>query len=197
MSGFSAVIELGRGLFEAWMSPAGTGVTAWFLAALFAISGTTKLRRPTLAAMAMVDLGMVHRVRPRLGQALGIGELGLAGALIVEPGPAGAVAAAVLWLFACMIVRALLSGAAFPCFCFGETDQFVSRMTLARTTMLALAATVLAWGARAGNVGIAGESLLQMAVAGAVLGLIVLGSRVPGLLRWNRDPFGQEAEEAA
>lgn len=194
MGGFSAAISLGRGLLEAWTGPTGMGLTAWFLAALFAISGVAKVRRPALAAMAMVDFGVMRRVRPELGRLLGIGELALAVALPLAPMPAAA--AAVLWVFSILIAQALLSGAAFPCFCFGETDQGLSGMTLARTAALALAATILAWAAPVRNVVFGDESLLQMVVAGAVLGVIVLGGRVPGLLRWNRDPFGLEAGEA-
>lgn len=196
MGGFASALSLGQRLFDAWTGPTGTGLTAWFLAAVFAISGIAKLRRPTLAAMAIVDFGVVRRARPELGLGLGLGELALAVALPIVPMPAGVIAAVVLWLFAGLIARAILSGAAFPCFCFGETDQVVSRSTLVRTTALALIATLVAWGAWAGNVGIADESLLQVTVAGAVLGLIVLGSRVPEPLRWNSDPFGLETEEA-
>lgn len=196
MGGFASALSLGQSLLDAWTGPTGTGLTAWFLAAVIAISGIAKLRRPALASMAMVDFGVVRQVRPELGLGLGIGELALAVALPIVPMPAGVIAAAVLWLFAVLIARATLSGAAFPCFCFGEADQVVSRVTLARTTALALLASLVAWGARAGNVVIADESLLQMTVAGAVLGLIVLSSRVPGLVRWNSDPFGLETEEA-
>jgi len=53
----------------------GYGVAIWILAIIFAWSGIAKLWQPTLAARALVDFGVLRRVRPHLGSALGVAEL--------------------------------------------------------------------------------------------------------------------------
>ncbi|MBX6765102.1 MAG: hypothetical protein IRY88_15705 [Rubrobacteraceae bacterium] len=157
-----------------------------------------KLRRPALAAMAMVDFKVARRVRPSLGFALGAGELVLALALALG-GPASrfiiAIAAALLWVFTLLIARSLWSGERFACFCFGDTDSVLSRWTLLRTSALALLASTLAILALPTNSyrepGAA--PVLELVVAAAILGTVVLLGRVPDLWKWNRDLLERNA----
>ncbi len=96
--------------------------------------------------------------------------------------------AGLLWLFVILIARSLLSGRDFACFCFGETDSRLSRMTLVRTGALALLASVLAF-APLPYASFDRTYLLQAITAAAVVGTVVLGSQIARLLRWNRDPY--------
>src|ERR671916_2138292 len=78
MNGFESALALFTELFRLVTAPTGYGIAVWILAIIFVWSGVAKLRRPTLAAMAMMDFGVLRRVRPRLGSALGAAELLLA-----------------------------------------------------------------------------------------------------------------------
>ena len=141
--------------------------------------------------MAMVDFGVLRRVRPRLGAALGAAELLLAlflatGTLPVVFLPAAAV---LLWIFALLIARSLFAGEDFACFCFGDADSRLSGWTLLRTIVLALLGSVLVVALpSAGDYAVFGETYaLQMASAMALVGAIVLASQIPELLRRNKD----------
>src|ERR671914_3126410 len=78
MNGFESAFSLFAELLRLLTAPAGYGIAVWILAIIFVWSGVAKLRRPTLAAMAMMDFGVLRRVRPLLGSALGAAELLLA-----------------------------------------------------------------------------------------------------------------------
>ncbi len=78
VSGFESALSLFVGALGLLTAPSGFGIAVWILAIILAWSGIAKLRRPTLAAVAIVDFGVVRRVRPPLGAALGAGELLLA-----------------------------------------------------------------------------------------------------------------------
>ena len=171
--------------------PAGYGIAIWVLAIIFVWSGLAKLRRPALAAMAMNDFGILRRVRPRLGGALGAVELLLALSLIIGAFPVLIlpVTAGLLWFFVLLIARSLWAGKDFSCFCFGDADSRLSRLTLVRTIALALLASALL------VVPLRYASfdqiyLLQAVSAAALVGAIVLAGRIPRLLRWNKDPYG-------
>ena len=69
MNGFESAFSLLGEVLYLVTSPAGYGIAIWILAIIFVWSGLAKLRRPTLAAMAMNDFGVLRRVRPRLGAA--------------------------------------------------------------------------------------------------------------------------------
>ncbi len=191
MNGFGSAIALLAEVFDLVTGPAGYGIAIWVLAIIFVWSGLAKLRRPALAAMAMNDFGILHRVRPGLGRALGAVELLLAvflitGTLLVVILP---VTAGLLWFFVLLIARSLWLGKDFSCFCFGDADSRLSRLTLVRTTALALLASALVvvprWYAGFDQI-----YLLQAISAAALVGAIVLASRIPRLLRWNRVPYG-------
>ena len=190
MNGFGSALSLLAEIIDLLTAPAGYGIAVWILVIVFVWSGLAKLRRPTLAAMAMNDFGVLRRIRPRLGGALGAAELLLALSLITGTLPVIVLlfTAGLLWFFALLIARSLWSGDDFPCFCFGDADSRVSRLTLLRTVALALLASVLAV-APLPYAGFGQTYLLQAISAAAFVSAIVLGSQIPKLLRWNRDPY--------
>jgi hypothetical protein len=194
MNGFESALTLFTELFRLVTAPTGYGIAVWILAIIFVWSGVAKLRRPTLAAMAMMDFGVLRRLRPLLGSALGAAELLLALFLIAGVLPALflPVTAGLLWFFVLLILRGLLSGKDFACFCFGDSASRLSRLTLVRTAALALLASVLAVAPlRAGTyAGFSETYVLQAISAAAFIGAIVLVSQIPKLLRWNKDPYG-------
>jgi hypothetical protein len=173
------------------LAPSAFGTAVWVLAIVFAWSGATKLRRPTPAAIAMVDFGVLRRVRPALGSALGAAELLLAVSLITGAFPAVSLpaAAVLLWVFVLLIAKSLWSGDRFACFCFGDAGSRLSGWTLLRTIVLALLGSVLVVALpSAGDYAVFGETYaLQMASAMALVGAIVLGGQFPELLRRNKD----------
>jgi hypothetical protein len=196
VNGFGSAIDLLTKAFDLVTGPAGYGIAIWVLAIIFVWSGLAKLRRPALAAMAMNDFGILRRVRPGLGSALGAVELLLAfslitGTLVVVILP---VTAGLLWFFVLLIARSLWLGKDFSCFCFGDADSRLSRLTLVRTTALALLASTLVV-VPLQYAGFDQIYLLQAISAAALVGSIVLASRIPKLLRWNKDPYGLENTE--
>jgi hypothetical protein len=196
VNGFGSAVALLAQVFDLVTGPAGYGIAIWVLAIVFVWSGLAKLRRPALAAMAMNDFGILRRVRPGLGRALGAVELLLAlslitGTLLVVVLP---VTAALLWFFVLLIARSLWLGKDFSCFCFGDADSRLSRVTLVRTTVLALLASALVV-VPLRYAGFDQVYLLQAISAAALVGAIVLASRIPNLLRWNKNPYGLENTE--
>lgn len=192
MNGFESALALFAGFLDLLTGQAGYGIAVWVLVIIFVWSGVAKLRKPTLAAMAITDFGVVRRIRPRLGSALGATEVLLA--LFLAAGILPTVflsfTAGLLWLFVLLIARSLWLGKDFACFCFGEADSRLSRWTLIRTAALATLATLLAaaplqTGSYAGFVQ---AYVLQAVAAAAIVGAVVLGGQIPKLLRWNRDP---------
>lgn len=193
MGGFaSAAALLGDGV-EALMSPAGSGVASWFLAAVFAISGVVKIRRPALAARALVDFQITQTPNPLLGGLLGAAEVLLALGLALVPAVALFFAVPVLLLFTVLIARGLRAGEKFACFCFGESEDSLSRWTLARTAILALLATLLALGEPRLWRWNGGEPWLELVAAASLFGIVVLVRQFPPLLRWNRGVFDPPA----
>jgi hypothetical protein len=191
VNGFGSAIALLARAFDLVTGPAGYGIAIWVLAIIFVWSGLAKLHRPALAALAMNDFGILHRVRPNLGRALGAVELLLAlslitGVLLVVILP---VTAGLLWFFVLLIARSLWLGKDFSCFCFGDADSRLSRLTLVRTTALALLASALVF-VTPRPAGFDQSYLLQAISAAALVGALVLASRIPKLLRWNKDPYG-------
>ncbi len=94
-----------------------------------------------------------------------------------------------------LIARSLIAGEDFACFCFGDGDSGLSRLTLVRTAALALLASALAVAPLSGYAGLSENYVLQAVTAAALVGTILLGSQVPGLLRWNKDPYRIESLE--
>jgi len=193
VNGFESALSLLAGALHLVSAPTGYGIGVWILGIIFIWSGVAKLRRPTLAAMAITDFGILRRVRPRLGGALGAAEVLLALFLISGTLPVlfVPITAGLLWFFVLLIARSLRSGQNFPCFCFGEADSRLSRLTLVRTAALAVLASVLAVAAPSvGTYAGFGETyVLQAVSAAALVGAILLGSQISKLLRWNKDPY--------
>jgi len=191
MNGFASALSLLADVLHLVTAPAVYGIVVWILAIVFVWSGLAKLRRPTLAAMAMHDFGVLRRIKPRLGGALGAAELLLALSLITGTLPAIflPVTAGLLWFFVLLIAKGLFSGEDFSCFCFGDADTRLSRLTLVRTAALALLASVLAF-VPLPYAGLGQRYLLHALSAAALVGAITLAGQIPKLLRWNRDPYG-------
>jgi hypothetical protein len=196
LDGFERVVSL-AGDAAGWITqPAQYGVALLSLALVFLWSGTAKLRRPALAAMAMIDLRILRRATPAHGVAAATVELAVAAALttaVVLPGvawPAAALAAVLLWWFVALQARGLRSGESLSCFCFGNSTSELSRATLGRTAALAALATVLALGAPEQQAPGASQFSLQLVVAAGLLGAATVLGMVPQLLRLNRDPLG-------
>ncbi len=191
MSGFESAFLLLGDILRLLTEPPNHGIAVWVLAVVFAWSGIVKLRQPALAAMAMVDFGILRRVRPGLGAALGAAEtlLAVSLALGVFPALTLPVAAGLLWLFVALIAHSLLSGEEFACFCFGNADSELSRLTLVRTGALALLASALAFAPAGAYPGFGPAGILQAVSAVALVGTLALAARIPKLLRWNRDPY--------
>ncbi|MGH3144635.1 MAG: MauE/DoxX family redox-associated membrane protein, partial [Rubrobacter sp.] len=192
-----SALGLFAGFLDLLTAPAGYGIVVWVLAIVFVWSGVAKLRRPTLAAVAITDFGVVRRVRPRLGSALGGAEVLLALFLVTGFLPMVFLpfTAGLLWLFVLLIARSLIAGDDFACFCFGDGDSRLSRLTLARTVALALLASVLAVTPLPTYPSLGETYILQAVSAAAFVGAILLGSQVPRLLRWNKDPYRIESLE--
>lgn len=125
-------------------------VATLLLIAVLGVSGIAKLRTPVVdAAAAFTSLRVPAALsRPWMVKALPWGELALALALLVLPGPALVAAAGAAWtLFAAywvLIFRAVRSPAPADCGCFGAlAPSRVTGVSLARNTAL-LAVAVLA-----------------------------------------------------
>src|SRR3712207_8690147 len=101
MNGFESALSLLAGALRLVTEPTGYGIGVWVLGIIFIWSGVAKLRRPTLAAMAITDFGVLRRIRPRLGGALGAAEVLLALFLITGTRPMlfVPVTAGLLWFF--------------------------------------------------------------------------------------------------
>jgi hypothetical protein len=191
VNGFESALSLLARALHLMTAPAGYGIAVWILATVFVWSGVAKLRQPTLAAMAMMDFGVIRRVRPRLGSALGTAEVLVALSLVTGTLPALflPITAGLLWFFVLLIAKGLLSGEDFPCFCFGDADSRLSRLTLVRTATLALLASLLAVAPLPNYAGLTETYVLQATSAAAIVGGIVLVAQIPNLLRWNKDPY--------
>jgi hypothetical protein len=186
--GFGALARGAESGFDALQGASLFGVATFLLGLVFVFSAIPKLHKPHLAALAMVDFGVTARARPWMGLALGLAELLLAVALgaaaVTTQTASRAVplmaAAAVLWVFAALIGRALRTPERFSCFCFGSEEATISWRTLVRTAALAILASLLAAAAFAP---VAEASfrpeLLELTTAVAVLGTVVLVVRLP------------------
>ncbi len=158
------------------------------LALVFVLSALPKLRKPELAALAMVDFGVARRSHRWAGLSVGIGELLLAVALgVAAAGGTTAlrvvptsIAAMVLWIFAGLIARALRSSEPVSCFCFGNAEATISLGTLFRTMALAVVATILSTAALAPVSSPAVQTwMLELTTAASLLGTGALLAALP------------------
>lgn len=168
------------------------GIASLTLAVVFVLSAIPKLRKPELAALAMVDFGVVARPRRWMGVALGAGELAVAVGLAVAAASSTAsirllpmvLAALVLWVFVALLAKAMRSDEEFACFCFGGEDSAASPRTLLRTLALALLASVMVVGAlEAGTSPSAKEWILELLIAASAIGALAVAAKIPMLLK--------------
>jgi hypothetical protein len=102
-------------------------------------AGSSKLRDPFPASVAMVRFGVARRVRRVNGRMVGALEI-VAGACVLG-GPASvwpyAVATALFIAFAVLVGRALMRGQRFSCACFGsDASTVINVYTLLRPVVL-------------------------------------------------------------
>jgi hypothetical protein len=176
-------------LFDAVADQAFFGCLALLLALVFVASAVPKLRKPELAALAIVDFGVARRAHRWAGLGLGVAEFALAIALAMAAAmatPARAVPAAcaalLLWAFVWLIARSLREPERFSCQCFGSSDP-VSAVTLIRTVLLAVGATLLFVSALGSMAAPTVEQwFLESAIAASVLGVVALSLRLPDAL---------------
>ena len=164
-------------------------IVRFALAVTFAVGATAKLRQPKLAALALVDFGLTRSPDRRLGYLAGALELGVALLLVLAPtAKVGAIAiGALLWSFVFLLGRALRRGEEFACFCFGNADDGISRVTVLRTATLAVLATLLVASLLVSPEGASATEQAEAAIAAvALVGASLLAAKVPGLRKFNR-----------
>lgn len=202
MGGFRPVGDVLAWFLGSLHSSVGYQVGTWVLAFVFLWSGAVKLRRPTLAALAIADFGATRRAKAWHGTALGAFELLLGVGLVVgsRTDVTLGISAVVLSLFTALLLRSVLRGERFACFCFGSADESISHRAVARTLALALLAGVL-WSApfhdTSRSQGI--TTVLTFLTAAGLLSFALLARSIPPLVRWNSDVvrlFGPRATAA-
>jgi hypothetical protein len=168
-------------------------LVAGVLATVFLVSGSLKARRPFAAALALTRFGVLRRVRPSAGRAVGVLELVLGMSLLAMPGsPVPFVTAALLLsLFTFLIGRALLRGERFACSCFAESGGALSWRTLVRTAALLAGAVAGA----ALTLRPAPEVLaVEQRLAGLILGVLVFGAALLAAELLRTRPFSATVE---
>lgn len=185
----------GLGLVATWLGerlqdPNLHGSLVTLLGLVFLVSGTAKLRRPQLAAVALVNFRVVRTPSAALGVGLGVAEATLGLCLIgrVASDVVLVVSATLLLFFAYASLRLLNAGAAFPCFCFGESDEPISGRTVLRAALLGGLALCLAAAATLHDHSWWPLWPLQLSFATAILLALLLAGEIPGLLRASRHP---------
>jgi uncharacterized membrane protein YphA (DoxX/SURF4 family) len=149
------------------------------LAAVFIASGIGKLRSPGSVGHAVQALGLPYSLgRGVLARAFPWCEILLGAALLAAPGRLAAIpAAAALVLctaFTVLVVRAVRSGTAAACNCFGASDTPMSWWTAARNVLLVAVSAVLLASAFA--VRTPWAELVAAGVVPAVLGVLLIGA---------------------
>lgn len=160
------------------------------LGLVFLASGVSKLRRPHLVAVALVNFRAVRAPLPLLGVALGGSET-LIGLLLISRAGADivlAVSAVLLFFFAYALLRVHLTGATFPCTCFGSSDEAVSGRTALRAALLGTLALYLASTATFHSQSWWSVWPLQASFASACLFVLLLAGEIPVLRRASRHP---------
>ena len=115
--------------------------------------------------------------------ALVISALGL----ISFPRLAPICAAVLLLIFAVLIVWNLAAGRRFPCNCFGDSGENISRWTLLRTSLLALVALMSSLLMPESEP--AATTVMEAIVAAGILGSVLLIQTGLNLLPRNRIPY--------
>jgi len=116
-------------------------ISAVVLAVVFAWAAVAKLARPDATRRAFADLGLP--VAPALGVAVPVVELAVAVLLVVRPAVGAAFALALLAAFTLVVIRAVSSGSASGCACFGARRvEPVGPSDVVRNGLLAALAAV-------------------------------------------------------
>ena len=145
-------------------------------AVVLVVAGVGKLRAPAVAAAAL-------GIGPWAVRGLAVGEVGLGAACLLAPGPALAVALALVYaLFAG--VAAVLTHRHVACGCFGEKDFPVSAghvITSALLGALVLAAAIagprgLGWAL---GLGAPQAAVVLIGIAGAAYAVVLVYTVVP------------------
>ena len=117
---------------------------AWLLAAVFVWAGAAKLARPAATESGFRGFGLPGP--PVLARLVPAVELLLAVLLIAVPPIGGAAALVMLAVFSAVLIRALRSGVATGCACFGTTaTRPISGRDLARHGALGALAVAAAF----------------------------------------------------
>ncbi len=132
-------------LDTAWtLARTGAWTTAWIGAALVAVAGVAKVRRPAATTESLALAGLPDR--PVLARLLGVGEVVLAVTVLATGSRIAVAALALAYLAFTGVSWHLLRTDQGSCGCFGEVDAPLSRIHVATNVVLAVAAAVAALG---------------------------------------------------
>ena len=171
------------------------------LAAVFAVSGTTKLFDVVGSRRAVVDFGVPARAAVPIGTLLPLAELAIAVTLVLHPTARwGAAAALVLLLaFVAGVANAMARGRDVDCGCFGRVySATAGSATLVRNGILAaLAAVVVVHGpGPAIDDWVAARTPAELAAIGAATAALLLAG-VSLLLASKNRALRRSLEEAS
>lgn len=184
MNGFESVVQLLVALTSFVVGPDGVEVGRWLVALVFAVSGAAKLHRPRLAALSLLDFGVVSRASTAYGRLLGGAELALG--LWIASGifapVALSVAGGLFIVFTALLARALRDNRSFPCFCLGDSTSAISKAALVRACLLGLGAFVWSFRLWSSTDPESASGLTHLTAALSTFSIVYLASRVPRLL---------------
>jgi uncharacterized membrane protein YphA (DoxX/SURF4 family) len=157
-------------------------VAKYFMFAIFAYAGWTKLSNPAPIASTLAALGFTKLPQPIVGRLLGVLEVAVGAVIAIGPtDKVGGVAALCMSLvFLVVLVSALGNHIKVTCSCFGPDDEQITTRTVLRTALIALVAAYLTSEPSAIEAGppfIAGADSMTLAIAIAALLLLVPVSR--------------------
>ncbi len=133
-------------LDTAWnLAHTGAWTMAWIGAALLAVAGVAKVRRPAATTESLALAGLPDR--PVLARLLGTGEVVLAVVVIATGSRIAVAALALAYLAFTAVSWHLLRTDQGSCGCFGEVDAPLTRVHVTTNFVLAVAAGVAALGA--------------------------------------------------
>ena len=154
------------------------------LTAVFVVAGGAKLADLPGSRRAMQEFGLPSNWAPLLGLILPLGELAVAGSLLIRPQWGGAGAMGLLTLFIIGISAALVRGKRPDCHCFGQLSSTpAGGATLVRNGLLLGIATFVT-----GAGGTTPVALLQSPALPVALGLLACGlvAGLIGVIRGRR-----------
>lgn len=137
----------------------------------------------------MVQFRVLKHANKKAGFSLGAVEFGLGLWLVsgVEPSYALLAAAFLFLLFSFVIVRSLLHGERFACYCLGSDEDEISYWSATRNLVLCAGAGALGAATLGGQHTVISLSAPEIIAACAIGYSVVLIASLPKLLRWNQD----------